>query len=63
MSTSKSILSRLALACALVAGIAVVGSSFQTAAANDFSARRLSAPVHDAGDPTIRDMPVVRGHR
>lgn len=59
MTTCKSTLSRLALACALVAGIAVVGSSLQTAAASDFSAKRLSAPLHDAGDPDIRDMPVV----
>lgn len=60
MTTRKNTLSRLALACALVAGIAVVGSSFQTVSASDFSPKHLSAPVHDAGDPDIRDMPVVR---
>lgn len=61
MTTFKRTLTRLALACALVAGFVAVGSSFQSASANDVANKRLAAPVHDAGDPSIRDMPVVRG--
>lgn len=63
MTSLKTTLSRFALAGALVAGFTVAAPSWDSAAptANNFSSRSLSAPVQDAGDPGIRDMPVVRG--
>lgn len=65
MSSLKTTLSRLTLAGALVATLAAASPSWDAPAptANKFSARALSAPVGDAGDPNIRDMPVVGGYR
>lgn len=61
MSSLKSTLSRLMLAGALVVGFTVAAPSWDSSAplANNFSARNLSAPLGDAGDPDIRDMPVL----
>lgn len=56
----RKTLSRLTLAFALMASFVAAGAAFQPAVASEsLSNKRLSAPVYDAGDPDIRDMPVV----
>lgn len=63
MTSLKKSLPALMLAGALVAGTAVAAPAWDSSAplANNFSSRNLSAPLGDAGDPDIRNMPVVRG--
>lgn len=61
MSSLKNTLSRLMLAGALVAGFAVATPSWDASqpTANNLSSRNLSAPLGDAGDPDIGNMPVL----
>lgn len=60
MTTLKTTLTRLTLACALVAGFAVAAPALDTSAPVANNHKQLSMPLGDYGDPGIRDMPVVR---
>jgi len=69
MTTNTSLfakLSRFTLAAALVAVAAVSVPSFggdsSTAGLNREDAIRVSRPLKNAGDPEIRNMPVLAGH-
>jgi len=69
MTTNTSLfakLSRFTLAAALVAIAAVsvpsLGGDGSTAGLSREDAIRLSRPLNNAGDPSIRDMPVLAGH-
>ena len=63
MTTRKNltnILSKFALAAVMVAAVGgMTGLATETANLSRGNALKLSAPLSDHGDPSIRDMPVV----
>lgn len=65
-STLIAKLSRLTLAAALVAVAAVsvpsMGGDASTAGLSREDAIKVSRPLNNAGDPEIRNMPVLAGH-
>ena len=65
-STLTATISRFAMAAALVAVAAVsapsLGGDGSTAGLNREDSLRVARPLKNAGDPSIRDMPVLAGH-
>ena len=66
MNKTSSLIAKISLAAALVAVAAVSVPSFggdnSTAGLNREDTIRVSRPLKNAGDPEIRNMPVLAGH-